>query len=131
MCELFALTSLIPIRVTFSLREFSQHGGKAGSNADGWGLAFYDGPDAQLYREPRPACSSEWMEFILHHPHRSRCVISHIRRSGKPIPSMRFAGSWVESVRCGRRVPPACITHKGPRQRIHGTVGARTGEYPL
>lgn len=89
MCELFALSSQLPTRVTFSLEEFSRHGGKTGPNCDGWGLAFYDGPDAQLYREPQPAASSEWMNFVLRHPHYSCCVMSHIRLATKGDVALR------------------------------------------
>jgi len=81
VCELFALSSQLPTRVTFSLEEFSRHGASGGPLADGWGLAFYDGSDAQLFREPRPAASSEWMKFILSHAYYSNCVMSHIRNA--------------------------------------------------
>lgn len=81
MCELFALSSQLPTRVTFSLEEFSRHGASESRLADGWGLAFYDGPDAQIFREPRPAASSEWMKFILSHAYCSQCVMSHIRQA--------------------------------------------------
>jgi glutamine amidotransferase len=81
MCELFALSSQNPTRVTFSLEEFSRHGGGSSPNADGWGLVFYQGSDAQIFREPRPAASSEWLQFLLHHPYSSRRVLSHIRHA--------------------------------------------------
>ena len=81
MCELFALSSQLATRVTFSLEEFSRHGASSGGLADGWGLAFYDGSDAQLFREPGPAASSEWMKFILSHSYYSNCVMSHIRHA--------------------------------------------------
>jgi glutamine amidotransferase len=44
-------------------------------------LAFYDGSDAQVFRETEPAASSEWMLFLLNHPYYSRCVLSHIRKA--------------------------------------------------
>jgi predicted glutamine amidotransferase len=81
LCELFALSSQFPTRVTFSLEEFSRHGASTGQLADGWGLAFYDGLDVQLFREPKPAASSEWMKFILSHSYYSDCVMSHIRHA--------------------------------------------------
>ena len=81
MCELFALSSQQPTRVTFSLEEFSRHGGRTGPNADGWGLAFYEGSDAQLFREPGPAASSEWIGFLLKHSCRSRYILSDIRQA--------------------------------------------------
>jgi glutamine amidotransferase len=89
MCELFALSSQLPTRVTFSLEEFSSHGGGTGPNTDGWGLAFYDGSDAQLFRETEPAASSEWMLFLLNHPYYSNCVLSHIRKASSGEVALR------------------------------------------
>lgn len=81
MCELFAASSKYPTRVTFSLEEFARHGSAEGPYRDGWGLAFYEEGDAQVFREAGPAASSAWMNFLCHHQHRSRCVISHIRKA--------------------------------------------------
>ena len=63
MCELFALSSLAPTTVTLSLAEFARHGGATADNTDGWGIAFYDGPDLNLIRDPRPAHDSPWVAF--------------------------------------------------------------------
>jgi glutamine amidotransferase len=41
MCELFAISSFEPTNVTFSLDEFSKHGGLTGPHKDGWGIVFY------------------------------------------------------------------------------------------
>lgn len=81
MCELFAMSSKLPTKVTFSLEEFARHGGLTGHHSDGWGLAFYEGAYAQVFREAEPAASSKWMQFLQNHPHQSNCVISHIRRA--------------------------------------------------
>ena len=89
MCELFAISSKIPTRVTFSLEEFARHGGLTNHHKDGWGLAFYDGAYAQVFREAEPAACSEWMKFLQTHPHQSRCVISHIRRATQGNRSLR------------------------------------------
>ena len=55
MCELFGLSSRTPTAVAFSLERFAQRGGLHGRTLDGWGLAFYDGSDIRLFREPEPA----------------------------------------------------------------------------
>ena len=81
MCELFAMSSRRPVDVTFSLEEFSRHGGLSGPHKDGWGIAYFEGRGARLIREPRPATSSAWVRFIKTHPLRSTRVISHIRRA--------------------------------------------------
>lgn len=81
MCELFAFSSSNPTRARFSLDEFRLHGCAKGPNCDGWGLAFYEGKFAQIYRDEKPAAYSEWMSFLLTHEHYSNCVISHIRKA--------------------------------------------------
>ena len=79
MCELFAMSSLHPATVSFSLEEFAQHGGVTGPHKDGWGIAFYEGMDIKLIRESGSAGASPYIDFIKEHSHTSRIVISHIR----------------------------------------------------
>ncbi len=81
MCELFALSSRLPADVNFSFDIFAQHGANGGRTADGWGVAFYDGADVRLYKEPEPAGRSDWVSFIEQHKQRSTLVLSHIRRA--------------------------------------------------
>lgn len=79
MCELFAMSSLEPASVSFSLEEFAQHGGQSGPHDDGWGIAFYDGLDVKLFREAGSAAASPYIAFLRDHPHTSRIAMSHIR----------------------------------------------------
>lgn len=81
MCELFAMSSRVDTSLSFSLHEFSQHGGKTGIHSDGWGLATYQDKMAQVYKEAEPAAFSQQMRFIQTHPYKTRCAISHIRRA--------------------------------------------------
>ena len=81
MCELFAMSSRVDTSLSFSLHEFSQHGGKTGIHSDGWGLATYQGKTAQVYKEAEPAAFSQQMKFIQTHPYKTQCAISHIRRA--------------------------------------------------
>ena len=80
MCEPFCLSSRVPTRATFSLEKFAKRGG-AGGPIDGWGIAFHEGLDARLYKEPEPAADSAWLRFIRHRQLSSRLVLSHIRRA--------------------------------------------------
>ncbi|MEJ1382514.1 MAG: class II glutamine amidotransferase [Candidatus Sedimenticola sp. (ex Thyasira tokunagai)] len=79
MCELFAMSSLEPASVSFSLDEFSLHGGVSGPHKDGWGIAFYEGMDAKIIREAGSAAASPYIDFLRDHPHTSRIAIAHIR----------------------------------------------------
>jgi predicted glutamine amidotransferase len=81
MCELFCLSSRQPTRATFSLKAFADRGGPDGRNVDGWGIAFYDGRDARLYKEPEPARDSAWLDFIERQRIPTRLLISHIRHA--------------------------------------------------
>jgi len=81
MCELFCLSSSWPTTVAFSLEELSRHGAVGRSTVDGWGLAYHDGRDVRLYKEPEPAGESAWLAFIRGRNLASSIVISHIRRA--------------------------------------------------
>lgn len=83
MCELFCLSSHLPTRATFSLHTFASHGAPGGTAVDGWGIAFYDGCDVRLYKEPEPAGDSAWLAFIERRRPASRLILSHIRRATK------------------------------------------------
>lgn len=81
MCELFAMSARHPADVRFSLEEFSRHGGLAGPHKDGWGIAWYEGEDVRLVKEPSAASDSACLGFIQIHPFRSTLVMSHIRKA--------------------------------------------------
>ncbi|MGB5832209.1 MAG: class II glutamine amidotransferase [Thiohalocapsa sp.] len=79
MCELFAMSSRVPATLSFSLERLARHGGADGPHRDGWGVAFYEGPDCLLLREPRPASESSLMHFTERRGLRTRMALSHIR----------------------------------------------------
>ncbi|MEA3276308.1 MAG: class II glutamine amidotransferase [Pseudomonadota bacterium] len=79
MCELFAMSSRVPTTVGFSLERLARRGGGEGPHRDGWGVAFYEGRDAFILREPRAASESNLVRFIEQHPPPSSLVVSHIR----------------------------------------------------
>jgi glutamine amidotransferase len=79
MCELFALSSLLPTTVSFSMAEFSRHGGLTGRHKDGWGIAFYAENDVQIIRETIPAIDSDYIHCLKDYNFSSNRVISHIR----------------------------------------------------
>lgn len=79
MCELFAMSSLLPTRVDISLEKLASHGGAEGPHRDGWGIAYYQGQDALLLREAAPASESALVRHVEVHGPVSDLVISHIR----------------------------------------------------
>lgn len=75
------MSSLHPATVRLSLEEFSRHGGLSGPHKDGWGIAFYEGRDVRLLREPEPAAHSACVRLIEEHAPPSTLVMSHIRKA--------------------------------------------------
>jgi predicted glutamine amidotransferase len=58
MCELLAVSTSRPARLTFSLKTLASRGAGSGTMHDGWGVAFYQGNDVALFREPFAAAES-------------------------------------------------------------------------
>ena len=81
MCELFAMSSLHPTVITFSLNEFSKHGGLTGPHKDGWGVAFYEGNAVRIVKDESSASNSPCMNFVKSRRLKSKIIISHIRRA--------------------------------------------------
>lgn len=81
MCELLALSSQHPTHLTFSLKKLAARGGLTSKYRDGWGVAFYDGKDVALFREPTAAGDSALVRFIEGQGPSTSLAISHIRRA--------------------------------------------------
>lgn len=81
MCELLALSSSQPARLTFSLHTLAARGGLLGRSHDGWGVAFSEGHDVALFREPRPAGDSALVNFLETQGPATGLAISHIRHA--------------------------------------------------
>ena len=98
LCELFCLASRVPTRATFSFRNFAGHGARGGTTIDGWGIAFYDGLDVRLYKEPEPAGDSGWLAFIERRRVASRLIVSHIRRATMGAVSLANTQPFVREI---------------------------------
>jgi glutamine amidotransferase len=73
-----------PTSVNHSVALLRPRGGEIGPHADGWGLAFYEGRAARVFKEPIPAAESRCLAFISEYDFRSTVVIGHIRRANPP-----------------------------------------------
>lgn len=80
MCELLAISASVPVDVKLSLARLAAHGAPR-RNPDGWGVAFMDGNDAQIWRDPHAAATSPHMACLGEHPITSPLVVAHIRRA--------------------------------------------------
>lgn len=81
MCELLALSSSRPLQLSFSLQALAARGGADGSSHDGWGVAFYQGDDVALFREPAAAADSALVRFLETAGPATDLAISHIRHA--------------------------------------------------
>lgn len=81
MCELFAMSSGRATNVNFSFSEFSRRGASTARNPDGWGVAYFDGRDVRLVREPEPTDDSACVRFLMDNAIDSSLVVSHVRRA--------------------------------------------------
>lgn len=81
MCELFAMSASEPTDVNHSLALLRPRGGAIGPHADGWGVAFYEGRAARIFKEPVPAAESRCLAFITDYDFKSETVIAHIRKA--------------------------------------------------
>jgi glutamine amidotransferase len=81
MCELLALSMSQPARLTFSLHTLAARGGEGGTTRDGWGVAFYEGDDVALFREPAAAGNSALVRYLEAEGPSTTLAISHIRHA--------------------------------------------------
>lgn len=89
MCELFAMSSRYPTSVGFSLETLARRGGHDGPHKDGWGVAYFEGYDVFLLREPSPAAESGLVKFMEKNGPPSNLVLSHIRLATQGEPALR------------------------------------------
>jgi glutamine amidotransferase len=81
MCQLFGLSSSSPSAVTFSFTGLSARGGRTGTHADGFGLAFHDGADCRVFIDEGRASDAPLAGFLRAFPIRARTVLAHVRRA--------------------------------------------------
>lgn len=81
MCELFGISARYPTDVNHSLALLRPRGGAIGPHADGWGVAFYEGSAARVFKEPIPAAESRCLAFISEYDFKSTTVVAHIRKA--------------------------------------------------
>ena len=81
MCELLALSTSQPSRLTFSLHALASHGGETSTSRDGWGVAFYQGTDVALFRELVAAGTSPLVRYLETQGPSTTLAISHIRHA--------------------------------------------------
>jgi glutamine amidotransferase len=98
MCELLALSSSRPAHLTFSLQTLAARGGATGSAHDGWGVAFYEGQDVALFREPTAAADSALVRYLESQGPATDLAISHIRHATQGTVSLANTQPFVREL---------------------------------
>lgn len=98
MCELFAMSSSRPAAITYSMREFSRHGGLTADNADGWGIAYLEHGDARVFRDVDAAADSPYLRFVTNREFQSEIVVSHIRKATQGEIALRNTQPFVREL---------------------------------
>ena len=85
MCQLLGMNCNVPTDICFSFEGFHRRGGATDHHADGWGIAFFEGPGCRLFLDPKPAVESPVAELVRNYPIRSMNVIAHIRKATQGV----------------------------------------------
>lgn len=85
MCELFAMIADRPAEVGHYLSRLMPRGGRIGPHADGWGVAYYEGRAARVFKDPAPAAESRFLAMLAEDQFKSSAVIAHIRKANPSI----------------------------------------------
>ena len=118
MCELFAMSSAVAASVTYSLEAFARHGGLTAGNKDGWGICYYEHEDIRLIKEPEPASTSPWVQFIAEQKLASNCVIAHVRLASRGRPHLENTHPFERELAGRRHV----FAHNGTLVDIHNKI---------
>ena len=85
MCQLLGLNCNTPTDVSFSFTGFAMRSGLTDHHADGWGIAFFEGTEADRglrhFVDHLPAYQSPIARLVREYPIKSRHVIAHIRKA--------------------------------------------------
>ncbi len=81
MCELLGMNANMPTDILMSLKALAKRGSDGSPHRDGWGIAFYEDADVQIFRDPACIADSAIANLLQNHPIKSQTVIAHIRHA--------------------------------------------------
>lgn len=85
MCELLGISSNQPVDLVEPLTLFQKRGGETADNPDGWGLAYWDKNNWQLYKAPEAAAQSKQFTTLSKNL-LTNLLIAHVRKANPPSP---------------------------------------------
>lgn len=98
VCELLGVSAPHPTSLQRPLGELARHGGETGPHRDGWGIAYLDGHDAFLIREPSAAHESDLRRFLHDRDRPGDLVIAHVRHATQGDLSLRNTQPFVREL---------------------------------
>lgn len=107
MCELYAIDSRQTLRANAQLRTFFQD---SPYHPHGWGLAWHEGDDLQIHKEPLTAVDSNYLRYLLDDPIRCERLVAHIRNATRGVMSFENCHPFLGRDMSGRRW---VIAHNG------------------
>ena len=118
MCELFGMSARQPGAVSSYLELLGPRGGGSGPHADGWGVAWYEGRAAQVFKEPEAAAHSRCYSMLAESPRASSLVVAHIRKANPP----EIGRAWANTHPFERELGGSAwvFAHNGKLAGIHG-----------
>jgi predicted glutamine amidotransferase len=125
MCELFGISSSIPVAIKYSLHEFAKHGGQIHQNKSGWGIAYHEGKEAILFKESVPASDSPLVRFIESHPLTTTCAIAHVRYATAGSPSFANTHPFIRELGGQRHI----FAHNGSLKEIWQEMTLSKGNF--
>ncbi|WP_255849684.1 class II glutamine amidotransferase [Stutzerimonas kunmingensis] len=113
MCELLAMSSRLPTRLTRSLTALAAHAGGISRNRDGWGIAYYQGRDVALFKEASAASDSPLVRLLETQGPSTTLIIAHIRHATQGAISLANTAPFARELTGRMRV----FAHNG---NLHG-----------
>lgn len=125
MCELLAMSSSQPARLSISLQVLASRGGSAASTRDGWGAAYYQGLDVALFREPTPAGDSALVHHLETQGPSTPLAISYIRHATRGAVTLANTQPFVRELAGRMHV----FAHNGDLPNIANDAALSLGSY--
>jgi len=98
MCQLLGMNCNVPTDICFSFTGFHRRGGHTDEHADGWGIAFFEGPGCRVFLDTQPAVRSPVAELVRNYPIHSKNVIAHIRKATRGVVALENTHPFVREL---------------------------------
>ena len=98
MCQLLGMNCNVPTDICFSFAGFHRRGGSTDDHADGWGIAFFEGPGCRVFLDSKSAVESPIANLVRNYPIHSMNVIAHIRKATRGVVALENTHPFVREL---------------------------------